>query len=77
MSPRRIARLLVPTAASCLMGALVAAPVSAVTRRAFVTSVSGTGNIATWPGATGAAVLDKADSVCRALDSVGSVRRAP
>ena len=36
-------------------------------RRAFATSTSWTGDILNWPGATGATVLDRADSVCRAL----------
>ncbi len=44
----------------------VAVPAQAVVRRAFVTSVTGSGNISTWPGASGATVLDKADAVCRA-----------
>ena len=46
---------------------VAASPAKAENRRAFVTSVTGTGNIATgvWPGASGATVLDKADSVCR------------
>lgn len=44
----------------------VAVPSEAVVRRAFVTSVTGSGNISTWPGASGATVLDKADAVCRA-----------
>lgn len=49
-----------------LSALLAAAPGAAVTRRAFVTSVTGTGNIASWAGATGATVLDKGDSICRA-----------
>ena len=39
----------------------------AVKRRAFATSTTWSGSINTWPGATGATVLDKADSVCRTL----------
>lgn len=49
-----------------VMGLLAAAPGAAVVRRAFVTSVTGSGNISTWPGASGATVLDRADAVCRA-----------
>ena len=48
------------------LGVAGSAPVAAVTRRTFVTSVSGTGNIASWAGATGATGLDKGDSICRA-----------
>ena len=48
------------------LGVAGAAPGAAVARRAFVTSVSGTGNIASWAGATGVTVLDKGDSICRA-----------
>lgn len=44
----------------------IAVPASAVSRRAFVTSITGSGDISTWPGASGATVLDKADAVCRA-----------
>jgi len=44
----------------------LAVPAEAANRRAFVTSVTGSGNISTWPGASGATALDKADAVCRA-----------
>lgn len=47
--------------------ALFAAPAGAVKRRAFATSIAGSGVLSTWPGATGATALDQADSVCRAL----------
>jgi hypothetical protein len=49
-----------------LVSLAVAAPAAAVKRRAFVTSTTGTGDISTWAGATGATSLDQADSVCRA-----------
>lgn len=55
---------------------LAPVPAAAVNRRAFVTSVSGTGNLATWAGATGATVLDKADSVCRARATAGNLPNA-
>jgi hypothetical protein len=45
----------------------------AVKRRAFVTSITGTGNIASWPGASGATPLDKADAVCRARATAGNL----
>ncbi|MGE0640883.1 MAG: hypothetical protein AB7G12_00865 [Thermoanaerobaculia bacterium] len=51
----------------CLTMFWFAGPAQAVKRRAFVTSIAGSGNISTWPGATGATALDRADSVCRAL----------
>ncbi|MEO7975145.1 MAG: hypothetical protein ABIU84_16310 [Thermoanaerobaculia bacterium] len=58
--------------------ALAAAPAKAVNRRAFATSIAGTGNIATgvWPGASGATVLDKADSVCRSRAAAGGLPNA-
>jgi len=49
-----------------LVSLAVAAPAAAVKRRAFVTSTTGTGDISTWAGASGATSLDQADSVCRA-----------
>ncbi|MEO7795345.1 MAG: hypothetical protein ABIV06_11290 [Thermoanaerobaculia bacterium] len=59
-----------PLLALALVAALHAlvgtSPAQAVKRRAFVTSVAGNGNLSAWPGATGATVLDKADSICRA-----------
>ncbi len=59
----------VSTAAALLVAAavlLAPASAAAVTRRAFVTSVTGTGNLSSWAGATGATALDKGDSICRA-----------
>ena len=41
-------------------------PADAVKRRAFVTSVSGTGNLASWPDAGGQFALAAGDSICRA-----------
>ena len=55
---------------------LVPASGSAVTRRAFVTSVTGPGNLAAWAGATGATVLDKGDSICRARAAAASLPNA-
>lgn len=43
-----------------------AAPASAVKRRAFATSVEGTGDLSTWPDASGATALARADAICRA-----------
>jgi hypothetical protein len=50
----------------CALLVLAAASASAVTRRAFVTSVTGSGNLSSWAGATGATALDQGDSICRA-----------
>lgn len=55
---------------------LVAAPAAAVKRRAFVTSVSGTGNLATWVGAGGLTGLDAADNVCRVRALSGGLPNA-
>ena len=43
-----------------------AAPASAVKRRAFATSDEGTGDLSTWPGASGATAFARADAICRA-----------
>jgi hypothetical protein len=58
-------RGLAALAVALLVGGADAA--SAVKRRAFVTSISGTANISSWPGATGATTLERADSICRTL----------
>ena len=61
-----------------VLAALSAAPASAVNRRAFVTSVAGNGNLfsGSWPGASGATSLDRADSVCRARAAAGGLPNA-
>jgi hypothetical protein len=41
-------------------------PVSAETRRAFVTSTSGSGNLFSWAGSSGATSLARGDSICQA-----------
>lgn len=66
MAQSLIARRVVRTVVLCTLATLAAASASAVTRRAFVTSVTGTGDISSWAGATGATALDKGDSICRA-----------
>ena len=50
---------------------------AAIKRRAFVTSASGTGNLSTWPGATGATALERADSICRLLAQTASPAPLP
>ena len=44
---------------------LSATPADAVKRRAFATSVTGTGNLNTWPDADGAFALAAGDNICR------------
>ncbi|GMU66055.1 MAG: hypothetical protein AMXMBFR36_23290 [Acidobacteriota bacterium] len=56
--------------------AFVAAPVEAVKRRAFVTSVSGTGNLSTWIGAGGLTGVAAADNVCRVRAVAGGLPNA-
>lgn len=58
------------------LAALVAAPAEAVRRRAFATSISGTGNLASWPRASGATALDKADAICRARAAAAGLPNA-
>ncbi len=52
---------------------LCASDASAVKRRAFVTSVKGTGDLFSWPGSSGATALARADSVCRARAAAGGL----
>lgn len=60
-----------------LLGAiLAAAPLDAVTRRAFVTSIQGSGDLSSWPGATGATALDRGDAICRARATAASLPNA-
>lgn len=65
-------RLVAVAAASCVL----AAPAAAIKRRAFVTSISGTGNLATWSGAAGATALDRADAICRSRAAAGALPNA-
>ncbi len=58
---------------------LLPPPASAVKRRAFVTSGTGTGDLASWPGASGApgaTALDHADSICRVHAASGLLPNA-
>ena len=56
---------------------LLGAPdAAAVKRRAFVTSVRGTGDLFSWPGSSGATALDRADSVCRARAAAAALPNA-
>ncbi len=56
--------------------ALAASPAEAVKRRAFVTSVSGNGNLASWPGSSGLSALERGDSICRARAAAGGLPNA-
>lgn len=60
---RPAARLATLLAAGALL--LLPHEASATKRRAFVTSVAGNGNLASWAGATGTNALERADSICR------------
>jgi hypothetical protein len=51
-------------------------PSEAVRRRAFVTSVTGTGNLASWPDAGGLGALAAGDAICRARASAGGMPNA-
>lgn len=53
-------------AAAAIAAVLIAAPVAALQRRAFVTSVSGAGNLNTWPDSGGLFALAAGDAICRA-----------
>ncbi|GMU66363.1 MAG: hypothetical protein AMXMBFR36_26370 [Acidobacteriota bacterium] len=53
-------------AAALTTTVLLAAPAVAVKRRAFVTSVSGNGNLNSWPDAGGLFALAAGDAICRA-----------
>ncbi len=76
MRPVTIARFVIRPAVFALLLAIFAAPAFAVKRRAFVTSLTGSGNLSTWPGATGATALDQADAICRARATAGGLPNA-
>ena len=59
-----------------LLSALVASPLGAVTRHMFLTSVTGTGNLSTWPDAGGFTGLDAADAICQARAAAASLPNA-
>jgi hypothetical protein len=54
----------------------VAAPAAAVKRLGFVTSVSGTGLIASWPASGGQHALVGADNICQARAALGGLPNA-
>jgi hypothetical protein len=59
-----------------LLSALVASPLAAVTRHMFLTSVTGTGNLSSWPDAGGFAGLDAADAICQARATAAGLANA-
>jgi len=63
---RRLGALARLAALAVLLVLWCATPASAAKRRAFATSVAGSGDLATWPDATGATAFARADAVCRA-----------
>ncbi len=62
--------------ASLALAALVASPLSAVTRRMFISSVTGNGNLSTWADAGGLTGLEAADAVCQARATAASLPNA-
>lgn len=71
--PSRIRRI----AALCFVfSILVVSPADAVKRRAFVTSVTGTGNLNSWPDAGGAFALAAGDNICRARAAAAALPNA-
>jgi hypothetical protein len=71
-----LARVVLRFVVLCTISVLAAAPALAVKRRAFVTSITGSGNLSLWPGAAGATALDKADAICRARATLGGLPNA-
>jgi hypothetical protein len=63
MRHRPTARLVLLVLATALF--LLPLGAAATKRRAFVTSATGTGDLATWAGVAGATALERADSICR------------
>jgi hypothetical protein len=63
-------------AVALLLLAAGVSPAAAIKRRAFVTSLKGSGNIPSWPGSTGATALDRADSICRARAAAAALPNA-
>lgn len=55
---------------------LAVAPAAAVKRRAFVTSVSGSGNLSSWPDAGGNVGLAAGDAICRARAAAAALPNA-
>lgn len=63
-------------AVAMLVSLVVAAPAEAVTRRAFVTSVSGTGNLGSWLDAGNATGLAAGNAICRARAALAGLPNA-
>jgi hypothetical protein len=63
-------------AVAVLLGLVAATPAGAVTRRAFVTSVSGTGDLGSWPDAGSATGLAAGNAICRARAALAGLPNA-
>jgi hypothetical protein len=61
---------------SVLFAVVLAAPLGAATRRMFVTSVSGTGNLSSWADAGGQAGVDAGDAICQARAAAAGLPNA-
>src|SRR5437762_1872122 len=59
-----------------LLASVAASPAAATKRRAFLTSVSGTGDLSTWPGASGSTPLERGDAICRSRAAAGGLPNA-
>jgi hypothetical protein len=59
-----------------LLGALLVSPLGAATRRMFVTSVAGSGNLSTWADAGGHTGVAAGDAICQARAVAASLPNA-
>lgn len=66
MAGNRMGRIASSIVAGGVIALLAVVPAEAVKRRAFATSVAGTGDLSTWPDATGSTAFARADAICRA-----------
>ena len=63
-------------ACAAIFSLALAAPAAAVQRRVFVTSVTGTGNLSSWPDAGGQTGLAAGDAICRARATAAGLPNA-
>lgn len=69
-------RTLAANAAIAACALVLAAPVTGVERRAFVTSVTGNGNLNSWPDSGGLSGLGAGDAICRTRAAAGGLANA-
>ena len=62
--------------AALALAGLVSSPLAAVTRRMFISSVAGTGNLSTWADAGGYTGLAAADAICQARATAAALPNA-